>query len=100
MPEIALKFLEITAKAAGFPDPKTIPEIVGAIINTFLSFLGIIFLCLILYGGFLWMTSVGNEQKIYKAKEVLRNAVIGLIIIMSSYGITFFVMNALVGATY
>ena len=96
MPEIALKFLAITAKAAGFPDPKTIPEIVGAIINSFLSLLGVIFLCLIIYGGFVWMTSAGNETKVYKAKQILTNAITGLIIIMGAYGITFFVMNALV----
>jgi TRAP-type C4-dicarboxylate transport system permease small subunit len=96
MPEIALKFLEITARAAGFPDPKTIPEIIGAIINSFLSLLGVIFLCLIIYGGFLWMTSGGNETKVYRAKEVLRNAIIGLIIIMASYSITSFVIKTLI----
>jgi TRAP-type C4-dicarboxylate transport system permease small subunit len=93
-----MKYLEVTAKAAGFSDPKTIPEIIGVIIAAFLSLLGIIFLILIIYGGFLWMTSAGNETKVLKAKKTLTQATIGLIIIVSSYAITYFVINALQGA--
>ena len=90
-----LEYLRITAEAAGFGEPKGIGEIAGAIIGTFLSLLGIIFVCLIIYGGFLWMTSGGNEVKVMKAKEVLAQAVIGLVIIMSAYAITFFVFQSL-----
>ena len=92
--------MEATAKAAGFADPQSLPEIIGALIGVFLSLLGIIFLCLIIYGGYLWMTSAGNEPKIYKAKQVLTNATTGLIIVLSAYAITQFVFNALHGATH
>ncbi len=92
---IMMKYLEITAKAAGFSEPKTIPEIIGALIAAVLSLIGIVFLVLIIYGGFLWMTSAGNEIKILKAKKTLREATIGLIIIMSAYSITYFVINTL-----
>lgn len=95
MPETILKYLEITAKAAGFGEPKSIGEIIGAIIGTFLSFLGIIFLILIIYGGFTWMTSGGNEIKVLKAKKILTQAVVGLIIILSAYAITSFVFRTL-----
>lgn len=98
MTDTMLEFLRITAEAAGFAEPKSIGEIAGAIIGTFLSFLGIIFLCLVIYGGFLWMTSAGNEGKIMKAKETLTQAVIGLIIILSAYSITYFVFNSLQSA--
>ncbi len=96
MKETILKYLEITAKAAGFGEPKSLGEIVGAVIGIFLSFLGIIFLILIIYGGFVWMTSGGNETKVLKAKKILTQAVIGLIIIVASYAITNFVLHALV----
>ncbi len=99
MQETILNYLKITAEAAGFAEPKSIAEIVGAIIGAFLSFLGIIFLCLIIYGGFIWMTSSGNETKILKAKEILRNAIIGLIIIIASYAITSFVFHSILQAT-
>jgi len=99
MPEIILKYLEITAKAAGFGEPKSIPEIVGALIGACLSFIGVIFLVLILYGGFIWMTSAGNEEKVLKAKKILTRATVGLLIILSAYSITSFVLRAVLYAT-
>lgn len=99
MGETILEYLRITAEAAGFPPPRSIPEIIGSLIGVFLSLLGIIFLCLIIYGGFLWMLSGGNAEKVIKAKKVLTNSVIGLIIIVSSYAITSFVLLALHNAT-
>ena len=74
-------------------------EIVGNIINIVLGFLGIIALVIILYGGYLIMTSGGKEDQIEKGKETLLNAVIGLVIIMSSFAIANFVINALSEAT-
>ncbi len=96
---IMMKYLEITAKAAGFSEPKSITEIIGVVIAAFLSLLGVIFLVLIIYGGYLWMTSMGNESKVLKAKKTLRQAIIGLIIIVSAYAISYFVFNVLGEAT-
>ncbi len=69
--------------------------IIAQIIRVALSFLGIIFLVIVLYAGFQWMISGGNEQKIASAKGLLINGVIGLAIILSAYGITLFVMRML-----
>ena len=69
--------------------------IIAQIIRVALGFLGIIFLVIVLYAGFLWMTSGGNDQKIAAAKGLLINGVIGLVIILSAYGITLFVMRLL-----
>jgi TRAP-type C4-dicarboxylate transport system permease small subunit len=96
--EIMLENLRIVAEAAGFTNPQTLPEIIGAIVGTFLSLIGVIFMILIMYGGFIWMTSGGNEQKVYKAKSILRNSIIGVIIIMSSYAITRWVFEAIQGS--
>jgi len=72
------------------------PRIVAArIIRVALGFLGIIALAIVLYGGFVWMTSAGNEERITKAKKILTNGLIGLIIIVSAFGITQFVLNRL-----
>lgn len=99
MNDSILKMLESFAKAAGFSNKHTIPEIIGSIIGTVLSFLGVIFLCLIIYGGFVWMTAVGNESKIVRAKQIIVNAIIGLTIVLSSYAISYFVIKALTDAT-
>lgn len=97
MKEEILKYLEITARAAGFPEPKSLPEIIGALIGVFLSLLGIIFLILIMYGGFLWMTSGGKEEKVLMAKKTIERSIIGMVIIISSYAITQWVFSALQG---
>ncbi len=66
------------------------------IISFILSFLGVIFLVLTIYAGFLWMTARGNDTQVAKAKEMLTNAVIGLVIITAAYSITAFVGNQLI----
>jgi hypothetical protein len=68
---------------------------IGLIISTALSFLGVIFLILMIYGGFLWMTAKGNEQQVEKAKTLITAAVIGLIIVISAYAISYFVIKNL-----
>lgn len=73
--------------------------IVGRIISVALGLLGIIAVCLILYAGFMWMTAGGNEEKVATAKKTIMSAVIGLVIIMSAYAITRFVIGELFAAT-
>ncbi len=77
-------------------DPRTVAV---RIIQIVLGFLGLIAVVLILYAGFLWMTANGKDEKVTKAKGVLKNAVIGLIIILSSWGITVFILNQIMQAT-
>lgn len=66
-------------------------EIIGMIINVGLSLLGVIFVVLIIYAGFNWMTAGGDESKIETAKKTLSRAIIGLIIVAGSYSIWNFV---------
>ncbi|MDP2684452.1 MAG: hypothetical protein Q8P20_05345 [bacterium] len=72
---------------------------IGVIIQTVLGFLGIATMILLLYAGFLWMTSLGNDEKVNKAKKIIWGAVIGLAVIMSSYAITTLVIRSLFDAT-
>lgn len=65
--------------------PEDIRVTIIKVIVLALQFLGIIVLCLILFAGFQWMTSGGNEEKIGKAKKLLISAIIGLAIILSSW---------------
>ena len=63
----------------------------GSIIGTLLSFLGVIFMVLVIYAGVLWMTARGAEAQVDKAKDILVNAIIGLILVLAAYAITAFV---------
>lgn len=70
-------------------------QIVINIINVFLSFLALIFIALIIYGGFLWMTARGNDDQVTTAKKTLYQAIIGLVVIISAYVIINIVINIL-----
>lgn len=68
------------------------------IINVILGFLGLVAVCLVLYAGYLWMTSQGNEEVVAQAKKMLINGVIGLIIILAAFTITSFILRSLLRA--
>lgn len=73
----------------------TVGSLVARGVQTILSLLGIIFLGLTLAAGFQWMTAGGNEEQIKKATATLKAAIIGLIIVIAAYTITFFIFKAL-----
>jgi len=83
------------AESAGLSTTDAV-VIVARFIRWFLSFLGIIAVILIMYAGWIYMTSQGEATKTQKAKDIIKNAVIGLLIIFSSYAITSFVIGQLV----
>jgi hypothetical protein len=66
----------------------TNPTVVAAqIVNVFLQVLGLMCLLLMLYAGWRWVWAKGNTEDITQAKEILRGTIIGLIVILGSYGI-------------
>ncbi|MDD4900993.1 MAG: pilin [Patescibacteria group bacterium] len=84
------------AVGLGSTDPRAIA---ASVINVILGFLGIIAVVIILLGGFKWMTGGGNEDKVGEAKKLITAGVIGLVIILASWGIATFVINGLLTAT-
>jgi hypothetical protein len=80
----------------GNRDPR---DIAARIINIALGFLGILAVVIILIGGFKWMTAAGNEDKVGEAKRIIVAGVIGLVIILASWGIASFVLTQLMEAT-
>ncbi|MFH1565464.1 MAG: pilin [bacterium] len=96
--------LTSTAKESGFNtgtgnNAPIIANIMGDVIGLVLSLLGVIFMVIIIYSGFLWMTARGNEENAQKAKAIMTNAVIGVVIIFSAYAITSLLIDYLYGAT-
>ena len=65
------------------------------VITPLLSLVGLIFLLLMIYAGFLWMTAGGNSDQVDKAKKFIVNGVIGLIITLTAYAISNFVVDTL-----
>lgn len=87
--------LERVAEETKLKGETDIPTIVGRIINIIIGFLGLILVIIIIYGGFLWMTSGGNEEQIKKARGLITSAVVGIGIVILSYAIAHFVIERL-----
>ncbi|NCO05303.1 MAG: hypothetical protein GW939_04135 [Candidatus Magasanikbacteria bacterium] len=87
--------LQNTAGRAGVGSGNTadIQTIVGTAINAALTLVGLVFLVLMVYAGFLWMTARGDEPTVEKSKKIISAAVIGLVLIMSAYAVTFFITS-------
>lgn len=68
---------------------------VGQVIGFVLSFVGVLFLILMIYAGLTWMTAGGNKEQVSKAKSLMINAVLGLIVVMGAYALTAFIGSQL-----
>ena len=119
MPAMALAQAEETTEDGLTFDPSDRPDISGVegsvddvnlgrerpltiaagIVNGALGFLGILFLGLVLWGGFVWMNARGNQEEVAKAKKILTRAVIGLVIVLASFGISQFIFYQVSGST-
>ncbi len=78
----------------GYNDVKTPEAYIGQLLLLVFSFVGLVFFILIIYAGIQWMTAQGNSSQVEKAKDAIIKAIVGLVIVMASYGITFFIMRA------
>ena len=85
--------------AAGLPKVCTAGSAIGWITNLALSFAGVIAVVFIIVGGYMYLTSAGNEEAAEKGRKVLTNAIIGLIIIILSAAIVRIVVNTLDSGT-
>jgi hypothetical protein len=85
----------VAGRGAGYETGATIEQQVGSLISVALSFLGVIFLLLMIYGGYMWMTAAGNDENVKKAQSLIKAAVIGVIIVTSAYAISYFVISKL-----
>lgn len=78
---------------------KPLRETIGGVVNIVLGFLGILATLLILLGGFRWMTSQGNSDQVDSAKKIIGAGVVGLVIILTAYAISRFVLQSLYNET-
>jgi hypothetical protein len=85
--------LNVVAGKAEIDTGKAVEDYIGQVINIALALVSSIFLVLMVYAGILWMTARGEEEKITKARETIIMASIGLVIVVSSYAITSFILT-------
>lgn len=75
-----------------------IPTIVGNAINIVMGILGSIALLIFVYGGFMWLLSGGNAEKVKTGTNAMVWSAVGIFIIFSSYAIISLVIKGLSGA--
>lgn len=101
--DLAFAQLDVDADQPGFIRKMTggatdLKSIVLVIIDFFLGFLGLLAVIMVIYGGFLYVSSAGNEENVNKAKKILLYAGIGIIVIALSFIIVGTVFKATGGA--
>jgi len=86
--------LNSTGSAAGINTATgQLPIIIGTVISAALGLVGVIFLILMVYSGFMWMIARGDEGKVEKSKETMINAIIGIVIVVAAYAITSYIVQ-------
>lgn len=76
---------------AGADAYQTPQDLIGVAINAALTLVGLFFLVLMIYAGYLWLTARGEEEPINKAKKIITSSIIGFVLVASAYSITVFV---------
>jgi len=88
--------LDQLGKASGYDTQLSQAEnplamVVSQALLALFGVLGMIFLVIVVYAGFRWMTAGGNSEQIEESKQLIKNAAIGLAIVILSYTITYFI---------
>lgn len=77
----------------------TITTVIGRLITSLLGVTGSIALLMFVYGGFLWLISAGEAERVKKGKEVMKWAILGLVVIIGAYTIVSAIVTALESGT-
>lgn len=94
-PDLSNKIRTNTNAATTPFSSKDLTTVIGIVINSILGILGVIFLILIIYAGFRWLMAKGVDTDITKARNLIENSIIGLIIVVGCFVIVKFVLGAL-----
>ena len=78
-------------------DKTDVKDILGGALKTVLGLMGGLVLLLIVYGGFVWLTSAGNPEKVKKGGNMIMWAVLGAVVVLSSYFLLSNVLKLLAG---
>lgn len=91
--DIGTKLGNVSKGFYGDVVPKSFEETIGGYIKTGLALVGVIFLLLMVYGGYTWMIARGDETEATKAKDTITMASIGMAVVLIAYVITYFILS-------
>jgi len=94
-PEGQTGFTTIGEEAYGASTPKDVRLVVADTVQIVLGLIGIILVVLMIIAGIQYMTAGGNQTTVENAIKRIKNALIGLIIVLFSYAVTVFIIQQL-----
>ena len=77
---------------------KSLEEVIGGYIKTALILVGTLFMALTFYGGYIWFIAREDEEEAKRARSIISMALIGLIIVLAAYFVTYFIIYRLTAA--
>lgn len=79
----------IGATAPNLAD-KSVTEVIGIVVGYIFPLVGLLIILYFIYGGYTYMTSRGNPQQMAQAQGIIVNALIGFIVVFTSYWVVQF----------
>lgn len=73
------------------PNVNCLPIVFFNVANALLVFSGVVAIFLIIWSGVRFITSGGDNKQVSSARSMMTYAIIGLIVVLSSYAIVFFI---------
>lgn len=97
--------LENTATGIGYeqnsaPASVQISSWIGMIVKTLIGFVGIVFMVLIFMGAFDIISAGGNDEKVKKGRDKIRDGAIGILIVFGSYLFTNVILDLAGGGDF
>jgi hypothetical protein len=92
-------FLQKYMEPTGYSGTAQIDVLAVQLIMGALALIGMVFISLLLYGGFLWLTASGDPERVKRGRDTLQSAFLGLLIVIGGYTITFYIIKGVIGAT-
>lgn len=86
------------AGVAGCQDTKRADEVVNGVMQVVFACVGLLAVGVMILGGVMYVTSVGDAQRAYRARNIILYGVIGLVVTLMAYAIVFFVSGAISGS--
>jgi len=77
----------------------SIRELALRIVNYFLTFLGIVAVMMIIFGGVTYVTAAGKQESLDNAKKIILYAILGILVILLAFAIVNTVLGAATGGT-
>ncbi len=87
----AMEQVKTAAEPAELANPIAPQAVITDIIRRVLTLTGALFMILMVYGGYIYVTARGEDEEIQKGTKIIQAAIIGIVIVLLSYSITMFV---------